>query len=300
MEHVLENENLRISVADHGAELTHLVNKATGAEYIWSAEDYWKRHSPVLFPYVGNVADGAYSVNGQSFPMGQHGFARDMDFHFEGADNGLQFRLDYTEETLQKYPYRFHLQIGYQLKGPEVKVCWQVTTEDELMYFMIGAHPAFNCPPLVPNANGSLMQEKSRRTGCFVNFHTNENPSYQLITGKLVGPAKYELQLSDGRMELGPHSFVKDALIFEGGKIHELSLETPERKPFLSIRFDAPLFGIWSPDGDVPFVCLEPWYGRSDAVGFAGDISDREYEQVVRKGEVFEKSYIIRADTDFF
>ena len=48
--------------------------------------------------------------------MDQHGFAHDMDFIFEGRSDGLWFRLDYSEETLQKYPYHFHLQIGYILE----------------------------------------------------------------------------------------------------------------------------------------------------------------------------------------
>ncbi len=54
--------------------------------------------------------------------MGQHGFARDMDFAFEDGADGLWFHLDYTEETLQKYPFRFHLRIGYTLSGKTVGV----------------------------------------------------------------------------------------------------------------------------------------------------------------------------------
>ncbi|MDY6325402.1 MAG: hypothetical protein SPL99_10155 [Catonella sp.] len=98
MEHILENEKLKISVAEHGAELCHLINKSTGAEYIWSGEAYWKRHSPVLFPFVGAVSGGRYRTDGKEYEMGQHGFARDMDFIFEGRSDGLWFRLDYSEE----------------------------------------------------------------------------------------------------------------------------------------------------------------------------------------------------------
>ena len=98
MEHILENEKLKISVAEHGAELCHLINKSTGAEYIWSGEAYWKRHSLVLFPFVGAVSGGRYRTDGKEYEMGQHGFARDMDFIFEGRSDGLWFRLDYSEE----------------------------------------------------------------------------------------------------------------------------------------------------------------------------------------------------------
>lgn len=293
MEHELSNEEVKIAVSDHGAELTHLVKKATGEEYIWSGEDYWKRHSPVLFPFVGNVADGYYSAGGKRYPMGQHGFARDMDFAFEGEKDGLWFHLDYTEETLQKYPFRFHLRIGYTLSGRTVGVHWEVTTDDDVMPFMIGAHPAFNCPPLVPGEDGSLMKRPFGRTGCFVNFHCGGQPEYGLLDGKLVGHETKPLPLTDGRLELNDHVFDRDALIIAGDEIHELSLEDREQKPFLTIRFDAPLFGVWSPAGDVPFVCLEPWYGRSDRTGFSGDLSEREYEQSVKKWEVFSRGYTV-------
>lgn len=68
------------------------------AEEIWSGEAYWKRHSPVLFPFVGAVSGGRYRTDGKEYEMGQHGFARDMDFIFEGRSDGLWFRLDYSEE----------------------------------------------------------------------------------------------------------------------------------------------------------------------------------------------------------
>lgn len=44
-----------------------------------------------------------------------------------------------------------------------------MTTEDECMPFMIGAHPAFMCPLTISTTGGEC-----RRTGCFVNFHTND------------------------------------------------------------------------------------------------------------------------------
>ena len=56
----------------------------------------------------------------------------------------------------------------------------------------------------------------------------------------------------------------------------------------------APLFGLWSPAGkNAPFVCIEPWYGRCDKVGFSGELSAREYGNSLKPGEVFEVSYNI-------
>lgn len=52
----LENEHIYLEVASHGAELVRLVGKKTKKEYLFDGDPkYWKRHSPILFPFVGGV-----------------------------------------------------------------------------------------------------------------------------------------------------------------------------------------------------------------------------------------------------
>lgn len=54
MIHTIENDYLRVSVDDHGAELCSIFDKVHNREVIWQADPaYWKRHAPVLFPNVG-------------------------------------------------------------------------------------------------------------------------------------------------------------------------------------------------------------------------------------------------------
>ena len=66
MEFILENENLRVTVESHGAELVSVVNKQTGAEMLWQADPaVWARHAPVLFPYCGRLKDGAFRACGR-------------------------------------------------------------------------------------------------------------------------------------------------------------------------------------------------------------------------------------------
>ena len=48
----IKNEKLTISVAPMGAELQS-IRDAKGKEYLWDGdEQYWNRHSPILFPIV--------------------------------------------------------------------------------------------------------------------------------------------------------------------------------------------------------------------------------------------------------
>ena len=84
--YTIENSRLRAGFELHGAELVSLVDKKNNQELIWQADPtYWKRHAPVLFPFVGKVNGGEYRYDGKTYHMGQHGFARDMEFTLESA-----------------------------------------------------------------------------------------------------------------------------------------------------------------------------------------------------------------------
>ena len=83
-------------------------------------------------------------------------------------------------------------------------------------------------------------------------------------------------------------------VIIENRQAGMLGLAGSDGQPYVMLTFDAPLFGIWSPAGkNAPFICLEPWYGRSDAVDFNGTLENREYEQCLDGGQSFETSYQI-------
>ena len=95
-------------------------------------------------------------------------------------------------------------------------------------------------------------------------------------------------------LRIDEHLFDNDALIIEKQNIKKVSLCDPKKQVFLTIELDAPLFGIWRPaDPGAPFVCIEPWYGRSDRIGYAGELRDREYENVLAAGENWDVGYTI-------
>ena len=75
----MENENLRVQISDHGAELSSIYDKAADREAVWIGDPaFWNRHAPVLFPFVGKVNGGFYTNLGVIYPMVQHGVARDI------------------------------------------------------------------------------------------------------------------------------------------------------------------------------------------------------------------------------
>ena len=71
--------------------------------------------------------------------MTQHGFARDMEFTLDSqTQDTLWFSIVSNETTMENYPFTFRLEVGYQLKGTEVTVLWNViNTDTKEMYFQL-------------------------------------------------------------------------------------------------------------------------------------------------------------------
>lgn len=289
MEIKLENESLELTINSFGAELKSITGKETGTQYLWDADEkYWKRSAPVLFPFVGSLKDKKFTVDGTDYPMGQHGFARDMEFELVSqTKDEAWFSLKSNDETLAKYPFEFVLEIGYKLSGSEIKVIWRVTNPAKKdLLFSIGGHPAFMCP----------VAEQGKQSDYYLKLDTDKAITYGLICdGGLLDKEDNLLKVDvDGYCQINEHMFDKDALIIENRQASKVSLCTPDKKPYLTVSFDAPLFGLWSPAGmGAPFICIEPWYGRCDRAGFAGELKDREYGNSLAQGEKFEKSYTI-------
>ena len=75
----LETGGASAEIALAGAEPVSW--RVGGRELIWSGDpQHWARHAPILFPVVGASAGGAVRIAGQTYPMPQHGFARDSRF----------------------------------------------------------------------------------------------------------------------------------------------------------------------------------------------------------------------------
>lgn len=298
----ITNGKLTISVKEHGAELASL--RSNGREYLWQAdESFWKRHSPVLFPIVGALWNGEFRSEGNVYRMGQHGFARDMDFiPVSETDTELWYELASSAETLSRYPYGFRLKIGYRLEGDSVRVMWHVENPGQSeLAFQIGAHPAFFWPLLTDaqiQAGVSAMTPALAQTddrGYFrIESDIQELPLSVITEGGCVG-AESSIGLdADGYLPLSLQTFSHDALIVENSHITKVTLCRQDKTPYLSVEFTSPLVGLWSPPGKrAPFVCIEPWYGRTDSVGYSGAFEDKPWMQHLAPGGSFDACYTI-------
>jgi galactose mutarotase-like enzyme len=283
----LENDRIAIAADSHGGELKSLVKKDTGTEYLWQADPkYWGRSAPVLFPFVGSVSGGSFRTKGVTFPMGQHGFARDMEFALEAqTEDSLWFVLRASEETLARYPYEFVLKTGYRLRENGVEVIWRVENPgEEELPFSIGGHPAFYCP----------VKEEIKQTDCWIRLDTEGPIVSTRLAGGLASEETDVYELQDGYLAVTEQLFDKDALVIEGQQVKKVSLCDADKKAFLTVEMQAPLFGIWSPPGkNAPFICIEPWYGRCDPAGYDGELKDRKWGNCLAPGAAWEASFAI-------
>ena len=287
MRYTIENSQLRVEIDSFGAEIKSIRSKSKDLEYMWQGDKkYWGRTSPVLFPFVGSLKNKEYHYQGNTYTMGQHGFARDMEHRMVfKTEDSIFFELVSTEETLSKYPFPFILRIGYELKENVVTVLWKVENPSRHdMYFSIGAHPAFRCP----------IYEKKDKSGYQLYFagleevhhHGNDIETGMALKEDLILP------LENHRAVITPEFFDRCTYMIEGNQTGEVGLEDPQGNRIVTMYFQTPLFAIWSPEGkNAPFLCIEPWYGRCDSEDFTGNLEEREYSNCLKALECFERSY---------
>lgn len=281
----LSNSQLSITVNRHGAELCSILSK--GKEYLWQADPaFWDRHSPVLFPIVGSVWNGEYRIDGKTYHLGQHGFARDMDFTLvEETADSLRYRLTSADvKDVQDFPYPFELEITYRIHENHIDVIWDITNpSQEEIHFQIGAHPAFNFPDH-PDHLG------------YLGFDRSEGPDYILPGEKGCADVehRYAMTLQDGLLPIDTHTFDIDTFVIDNSQIRKVTLYDAAKHPAVSVDFDAPIVGIWSPPGkNAPFICIEPWYGRCDRLNYQGEFKDRDAMQHLAPGAAFHAAYTI-------
>ena len=287
--HTLSNEVLTVIVNDHGAELQNIIRN--GVEYLWQGDPaFWGRRSPVLFPIVGSVWDKRYRVEGKEYSLGQHGFARDMDFALvEATQTEIRFRLESNEETLEKYPYPFILEIAYKLRDNKIDVIWEVTNpSDNDLHFQIGAHPAFFYPDydIQSEERGYLSCDRTEGLEC---IRIKEK-------GCVDAETKYPFIFpEDALYPLTSSTFDSiDTIMLQDAQISKVTLHRTDKSKWLSLDFKAPVVGIWSPPTkNAPFICLEPWYGRCDSVGYDGEYKDKDWMNTLAPGEKFSSVYTI-------
>ena len=160
MIYTIQNEFLTVQAEDLGAQLAS-IRTPDGEEYLWQGDpDIWARRAPILFPFIARLREGQYDLDGQTYSISTHGFARDSLFSVvdQGPDR-ISFQLTDTPETRAVYPFAFSLTVTYTLEGNRLKKSHRVENRsDKDMYYELGAHDGFRAPvePGVPMSSWSI------------------------------------------------------------------------------------------------------------------------------------------------
>ena len=287
MAQTLQNEYLRVSIREQGAELTSLFNYRTQTEHLWQANpDVWPWHAPNLFPVVGNQTNNQLLVEGQTYPINRHGFARNSLFVCtETSPESATFELRDSAQTRLQYPYAFIFEISYQLHGPAVTVTYRVKNPaSQVLYMSVGAHPAFN----VPFHAGEVY------TDYYLEFDHDDTLETNLLGADgLLSGQKDRLSLTNRQLPLTPDLFKNDALILLSLASRQVTLGSRKNSHSVCLNFGPfPFLGLWAKPG-APFVCIEPWLGVADTTNDPRPIEAKQGIQPVRPEEMFSAAFSI-------
>ncbi len=271
MNYSIENEYLRITVSDIGAELVSVISKSDGCEYVWQGDErYWKGQAPLLFPICCRLFGGYYTYEGNQYFMKSHGFLRNNPC--DGATvngNSVTVTLTPNDLTRSQYPFDFALKVTYVLEGKKVHVGFTVKnpSSNKELIFTLGGHPGFNAPIDKGSFEDWYLEFGDTATPeqiCFSDscFQTGRTASFALKEGNVL-PLKHEL-------------FDNDA-IFLHGMASSVTLKS--KMSDKSVRLDYPdmkYLGIWHPvKKDAPFVCIEPMNGLPSFDGKVDDLATK-------------------------
>ena len=287
----IQNEFLSVGVLSKGAELCSIKNLKTDQEYIWQANpDIWSSHAPNLFPIIGALKNGEFFFNNKSYQLPKHGIIRNngnIELKEKNPDS-LIFNLNYSEETLKNYPFKFDFEIRFQLQNNTLIVSHKITNlDEEAMYFSLGGHPAFNAP----------IYEGEAYEDYFLEFDRNLDLNTCLLDEEgLISSETRPVLQNDNKIQLHRNLFDRDALIFKNIQSKKVALKSKKSGTVLTVEYnDFKDLGIWAKPG-APYVCIEPWLGYADVEGTSQDIKTKEGIIKIMPSQVFLASYSIMVE----
>ena len=242
----ISNGIVTAAISTHGAEVTSFKKIADDIEMIWQRNpDYWSNCNPILFPYTGALIDGKYEINGQTYSLGQHGFARHAEFEFiDIKSDSCKLHLKHDDYTMSVYPYMFDLAVEYRLNGSRLEIKYCVTNMgEEDLPFNIGFHPAFNTP----------MVEGKKYEDYYVELEQIE-------------------ELNNDKVQIGTTNkfMLKDYLLrgswfFHNGHIQSKWAQLTDGTNAIRVGCEGfQTLGFWRKNEETPFMCIEPWHPKTD------------------------------------
>ena len=275
----LKSGNTSAVIMQKGAQMVSFKGN-DGREVIWQADpNVWASHAPVLFPVCGKTTGERVIIDGVTYPMTKHGFARNADFAIaKVGDDFVDRILTPTEESKPQYPFEFVFHVIYTLRENGFRTDFIVENKsDRVMPFCVGGHPAFIVP----------MEDDAVFTDYQIVFPCKESGRSLLVPGGLIDGEEI-VPLEHGTTLALNHEWfdTRDTLIFDNANSRSVDLVHKVSGKGLRISYPKmEVLAVWSmPNKSADYVCLEPWHGTPGIVGESGKFEEKPYATLLKPG----------------
>ncbi|MGJ3248658.1 MAG: aldose epimerase [Elainellaceae cyanobacterium] len=212
---------------------------------------------PILFPICGNLPDGTYTHNNQTYRLKQHGFARNLPWEVTDRIThdrvGITVVLNSNDETRAVYPFDFQLAFSYFLQGTTLEIVQRFTNRSsDPMPFSTGLHPYF------------LATDKSQ------------------LQFSIPGDRYVDQQTGNEQSFSGSFDFEKDEIdvAFRPVTRQNASVLDASRNLKLRLDYDSAYSTLvfWTVKGK-EYYCLEPWSAPRNALNTGENLTYLESGQ---------------------
>ncbi len=222
---------------------------------------------PVLFPMAGKLADEKYTVDGRSYTMKQHGFARNSAWTVRDrktdTDARLTLSLASNDATRAMFPWDFEVRLTYVLSGNTLRIEQRYENRSSTpMPLHAGFHPYFAVPD----------NQKAATS-----ITTDANRAYDNARGVTKTFTGFDLTKSEVDMFLLDHTLRETVLERADGNNVEIDMDPS----FTTLV-------VWTVAGK-DYVCVEPWTARGNA------LNTREHLIEIAPGAAHEAVIAIKA-----
>ena len=211
--------------------------------------------NPLLFPQVSFShlpgREHHYQLQGQTYALPQHGFARRSKWKVIGVNESrVQMELTDNAETRRAYPFSFRTEVTYELREGRLHYHQSVEnrgdTSMSAMPFSMGIHPYLPVP----------IMPAGQRNACFV-----ELPAARRVVPQSNWDSWSTEPFTQQRLPV--REDVSGTLFLTDLATPEISLVDPTCSVKITLNFaQAPAHryvALWSKSISDPFYCIEPW-----------------------------------------
>ena len=282
---VINSDKLRVEIDEVGSSLLS-IKDSDGREHLWQGDEAsWTGRDVTIFPFVGRLKDGYYTVGGEKYNMPAHGICREHKFAVaDKSQERVVHSFEWDEETFKVYPFKFVLTVEHKVEGARyVKTMTVKNVDSKDIYFSLGGHPAM-----------SVVQESGDTAVNEIVFDGEISPNVYLLdeVGHFI-----EKKQSFGRLEKikCDKATMKElkTIILTDGVFESLQLKRPDGVVYKFDLGKPPVLAFWSHEDSGAYYCVEPWWGIPDFADPIRELKDKAHIEKLKVGQSQSYSFSI-------